>query len=89
MLVDTLLRLKVKPPSWNGQQETESADDTKAISGYLSQIVSSALKWFSDDVDEDMAIERRERIWDDASKRIAERCGRSGREPWIKHYTSS
>ncbi|RDW87735.1 hypothetical protein BP5796_03429 [Coleophoma crateriformis] len=84
-LKEILSRLKVKPPTWRGEElEAALAEDTKAISSYLSIIASNPLKWFSNDVDEDTAMERREEIWDEASKRIAERCGRSAMPEMIR-----
>ncbi|KAL3425068.1 hypothetical protein PVAG01_04349 [Phlyctema vagabunda] len=78
-LKSVLEKLKVAPPTWTGKpSQPLVVGDSKAISGYLSLIISNGLNWFSNDgVNEDLAMERREEIWDDASRRIAERCGRS------------
>lgn len=72
-LTDTLALLQLKPPSWGSEQEEKQTcpEDSKAVAAYLTQIVSSSLKWLKDD-------EQREIIYDMASKRLSERTGRSG-----------
>lgn len=50
-------------------QDTAS-QDPREISAYLSTIIKSPLSWLDD--------EDREAIWDEASRRFSERCGRSG-----------
>lgn len=44
--------------------------DPREIAAYLSTIIKSPLSWLED--------EDREAIWDEASRRFSERCGRSG-----------
>lgn len=46
----------------------------KEASRYLSAIVSSDLAWLEDDDD----YEQRETLWAEASRALAERCGRTG-----------
>jgi hypothetical protein len=81
-LLDCLKKMKVKPPVWG--YNTSQSDILKAydatqhqrrqISSFLSSIISSNLTWVDTD-------EQREELWNEASKRLAERCGRTGR--WI------
>ncbi|KAJ0122174.1 hypothetical protein J7T55_002686 [Diaporthe amygdali] len=77
LLLATLQRLRVDPPAWNlkasrndilKHQETP-VQDPREIAAYLSTIIKSPLGWLDDD--------DRETIWDEASKRFSERCGRS------------
>jgi hypothetical protein len=45
--------------------------DPREIAAYLSTIIKSPLSWLVEEED-------REAIWDEASRRFSERCGRSG-----------
>ena len=72
-LLQTLQLLAIKPPSWNHdscQQKNQVSEE--GIPKYLTGIVASKLTW----VDED----RKEEIWETASKRLSERSGRTGTE---------
>lgn len=72
-ILQTLQLLEIKPPSWNHdscQQKNQVSEE--GIPKYLTGIVASKLSW----VDED----RREEIWETASKRLSERSGRTGTE---------
>lgn len=72
-LLQTLQLLEIKPPTWNHdscQQKNQVSEE--GIPKYLTGIVASKLSW----VDED----RREEIWETASKRLSERSGRTGTE---------
>lgn len=79
-LLEALQQLRVDPPVWNlkiSRAEILKDQDTtvqhrREISAYLSTIISSGLDWIDDEED-------REVIWEEASKRFSERCGRSGR----------
>ncbi|KAI7782542.1 hypothetical protein LA080_013178 [Diaporthe eres] len=77
VLLAALQRLRVDPPVWNlkasrtemlKHQDT-AAQDPREIAAYLSTIIKSPLSWLED--------EDREAIWDEASRRFSERCGRS------------
>ena len=77
-LMSTLELLALEPPDWNSQS-TESKPDRKGLNGmmdesglprYLTAIVASSLDWIEED--------RREEIWEAASKRLSERSGRTG-----------
>lgn len=78
-LVACLKDLHFKPPIWNANTSNKiiqesyenSARHRREIASYLSSIASSNLGWLQDD-------EQREIIWDEASRCLAERCGRAG-----------
>lgn len=76
-LLETLQLLAIKPPSWihnSSQQKNRALNpiSEEGIPKYLTGVVASKLSW----VDED----RREEIWETASKRLSERAGRTGTE---------
>lgn len=86
-ILETLRKLRVELPVWNitavereidYQQELITWERRKIIS-YLSSIIKSNLEWIEDE-------DQREEIWNQASKRLAERCGRSGRNPPATTY---
>ena len=52
-----------------------SIEDLGKVNQYLMSIVSNDLAWLGDSPE---AEEKKEKVWELASKRIAERCGRSG-----------
>ena len=80
-LLDCLEKLHVAPPVWNlkvsraeiirREQEASTAHYRREVVAFLSAIVRSGLPWLETD-------DQREEIWNDASKRLAERCGRTG-----------
>lgn len=77
-LLDTLTLLTAAPPSWEklGEPERKNGQapavtvNPEGITGYLTSIVGSDLRWIQD---EDL----KEQIWDQASARLSERSGRS------------
>ncbi|KAK5992784.1 Protein-lysine N-methyltransferase EFM2 [Cladobotryum mycophilum] len=81
-LVSILQSLELSPPIWNhsrrpsdilaAQQQQESlATQRKAeVTRYLSSIIKSPLTWIED-------YDRQEELWELASKRMSERCGRT------------
>lgn len=76
-LLQALHLLAIKPPSWihdSSQQKNRALNPVseEGIPRYLTGVVASKLSW----VDED----RREEIWETASKRLSERAGRTGTE---------
>jgi hypothetical protein len=81
VLLACLQRLRVEPRIWNQQmsradilkeqQAAVSTHDRREIVSFLSTIVKSSLAWLSSD-------DEREVIWGEASKRMSERCGRTG-----------
>ncbi|KAK0734337.1 putative methyltransferase-domain-containing protein [Lasiosphaeria miniovina] len=52
------------------EQQASAAHDRREIVSFLSAIVSSGLAWLESD-------DEREEVWSEASKRLAERCGRT------------
>jgi hypothetical protein len=52
-----------------------SLEDLANVNQYLMSIISNDLSWLGDSPE---AEEKKEKVWELASKRIAERCGRSG-----------
>ncbi|RPA86401.1 hypothetical protein BJ508DRAFT_368467 [Ascobolus immersus RN42] len=70
-LTHLLHNLALPPPSWDAPANAPVADP-KGLTKYLTTIISSPLKWLADDSE-------REQIWDLASARLSERCGRSAR----------
>lgn len=87
-LVDTLQSLELNPPIWNHKrsrseilQEQESlASQCKAeVTRYLSSIIKSPLAWIEDD-------DEKEAVWEQASKRMTERCGRTAMGEVIRRW---
>ncbi|KAK4242643.1 hypothetical protein C8A03DRAFT_39984 [Achaetomium macrosporum] len=78
VLLACLQKLRLEPRIWNLQvsradilkEQAAVAHDRREIVSFLSTIVKSSLAWLSSDDERDV-------IWDEASKRMAERCGRT------------
>ncbi|KAI1501169.1 putative methyltransferase-domain-containing protein [Biscogniauxia marginata] len=78
-LMACLKRLEVDPPIWNPttsrkiilENHQNAAQFRREVATYLSSIISSSLRWIQDD-------DRKEALWDEASRRLSERCGRAG-----------
>lgn len=72
--------LALQPTSWSSEKPQEpAAEDVKAVNAYLLSVISSGLKWLQVDLnDSETDVDPKEVIWDLASRRMAERCGRSG-----------
>lgn len=79
VLLAALEGLVVPPPSWDRPADvtaeialasSRGASDA-ALAHWLTRLVGSDLWWIEDD-------EAKEQIWSSASKRMAERCGRTG-----------
>ncbi|KAI1104613.1 putative methyltransferase-domain-containing protein [Jackrogersella minutella] len=77
-LLASLKRLKIDPPIWNPstprkiilETHRNAAQFRREVAAYLSSIVKSTLEWFQDD-------DEKEAVWDEASRRLSERCGRA------------
>ncbi|KAI2468728.1 putative methyltransferase-domain-containing protein [Annulohypoxylon bovei var. microspora] len=77
-LLASLKRLQVEPPIWNPSTPRKliletyqnAAQFRREVAAYLSSIVSSSLGWIQDD-------DEKEALWDEASRRLSERCGRA------------
>ncbi|KAG0636789.1 putative methyltransferase-domain-containing protein [Tuber brumale] len=68
VLLSTLDGLALAPTSW--EKGGEGAVDPLGLSKWLTSIIASPLKWIGND-------EVKERVWETASTRLAERCGRT------------
>ncbi|KAK3329448.1 putative methyltransferase-domain-containing protein [Apodospora peruviana] len=81
-LLECLKKLRLEPPIWNPKvsraeilkrrEQAATAQDRREIVDFLSAIIKSSLAWIDDD-------DEREEILEEASKRLSERCGRTGR----------
>lgn len=79
VLLQRLKKLHVEPRVWGLQvsradilkEQTVTSHDRREIVSFLSTIISSSLAWLNSD-------DEREVIWEEASKRMSERCGRTG-----------
>ncbi|KAI0895573.1 S-adenosylmethionine-dependent methyltransferase-like protein [Annulohypoxylon nitens] len=77
-LLASLKKLQVEPPIWNPKTSRKIIIETyqnaaqfrREVAAYLSSIVSSSLGWIEDD-------DEKEALWDEASRRLSERCGRA------------
>ncbi|KAB5549937.1 putative methyltransferase-domain-containing protein [Coniochaeta sp. 2T2.1] len=77
-LLGCLEKLQFKPPVWGVKvsrgdtlrEQNADAKDRHEISRFLSSIISSNLTWIDND-------DQREELWTVASRRLAERCGRT------------
>ncbi len=79
MLFACLKRLHVKPRVWTAhvsradilKEQAATAQTRRETVSFLSTIIKSSLAWLDSD-------DERELIWEEASKRMSERCGRTG-----------
>ncbi|CZR55145.1 uncharacterized protein PAC_05031 [Phialocephala subalpina] len=86
-LLQTLQSLEIKPRSWDASPdkdiiETPPADEN-TIQAFLLGLFKTDFWWFEDTEDEHLGLvtaqQQRDEIIDLASRRFAERCGRSAR----------
>lgn len=78
-LLKTLKELELTPSSWSGNSNNDPTTEGKTLSQYLLSIISSDLIWLDKDGHESEAVnDQKNELWELASKRLAERCGRSG-----------
>lgn len=86
-ILSALQALQVQPSSWIRLSDAEKspASDQAVVQRFLMSIIASDLEWLQEspgfDGDVLAAQEQRETLFDLASRRIAERCGRSGKSP--------
>lgn len=78
-LMAALATLELRPPVWNHRaakadivatQESLREQHKAAAARYLGTIIRSPLSWLADD-------DERDEVWSAASRRMAERCGRT------------
>lgn len=70
-LLAILSDLSVLPSSWEGKSDHKPKIKSDGIPAYLTSIISSPLAWIESD-------ELKEQVWDETSKRLGERSGRTG-----------
>ncbi|OTB05052.1 hypothetical protein M426DRAFT_320112 [Hypoxylon sp. CI-4A] len=78
-LLASLKKLQVDPPIWNPSTPRKIILETyhsaahfrREVAAYLSSIIGSSLGWIQDD-------DEKEALWDEASRRLSERCGKAG-----------
>ncbi|KAK6539428.1 hypothetical protein TWF694_009653 [Orbilia ellipsospora] len=73
ILLPALDLLAIPPPSWDLSPSSAQKPSLQVIGNpgpWLTSLVSSGLKWLPDD-------DAREMVWETASLRLAERCGRT------------
>lgn len=87
-LMSTLASLEVRQPIWGHREnrqdileEQESLIGSKKVevTRYLSTIIGSDLAWIDDE-------DQKDQIWAQASKRMAERCGRTAMGEVIRRW---
>ncbi|PHH67011.1 hypothetical protein CDD81_4406 [Ophiocordyceps australis] len=85
-LVKTLNGLELNPPVWrHGRRRSDvlvpetAQPDKEEVTRYLSAIIKSPLAWIDDS-------EQQEHIWEVASRRIAERCGRTAMGDVVRRW---
>jgi hypothetical protein len=92
-ILSALQALQVQPNSWIRLSDGEKspASDQAVVQRFLMSIIASDLEWLQEspgfDGDVLAAQEQRETLFDLASRRIAERCGRSGKS--LPHHFQS
>lgn len=89
VLLGALQALETHPNSWDkfSTIDQSSASDQAVVQRFLMSIIASDLEWLQESIElggEVMtALEQKETLFDLASRRVAERCGRSGKYPTI------
>ncbi|CAJ2499989.1 Uu.00g028420.m01.CDS01 [Anthostomella pinea] len=86
-LLACLKSLHVEPPIWKPttsrkiilENRQDSARFRREVTTYLSSVVSSSFAWIEDD-------DQKEVLWDEASKRLSERCGRVGMGEIVRRW---
>jgi hypothetical protein len=87
-LLSVLQALEVHPNSWNKtpSDERSSVNDETVVQRFLMSVIASDLEWLPESTDVGgkllTALEQKEILFDLASRRVAERCGRSGKCPF-------
>ena len=79
-LLKTLNDLELPPTSWSETSFQDISTDAKSVSRYLLSIISSDLKWLEkNDHESELVACQKDELWELASRRLVERCGRSGK----------
>ncbi|KAG0652038.1 elongation factor methyltransferase 2 [Hyphodiscus hymeniophilus] len=86
-LLIALKSLERPPTSWNGSPAQASTIKDKVVSHYLLSIISNDLTWLDNSgVGSTVVADQREELWEVASRRLAERCGRSAMGEMIRTW---
>ena len=91
LILSTLQALEVQQNLWTDPTANAQSEltDPAAIMRFLMSVVASDLDWLQGSVNVDgkavSATEQKELLLDLASRRVAERCGRSGKSEYIYH----
>lgn len=78
-LLSILNGLAVAPTSW--EKGVEGVVDPPGLSKWLVTIIASPLEWIGNDEVKDV-------VWETASTRLAERCGRTGTYRSLSYYNN-
>ncbi|KAH7027728.1 putative methyltransferase-domain-containing protein [Microdochium trichocladiopsis] len=79
--------LRYEPPVWGPDtsrrnmisKHERSAQYQREVAGYLSSMIKSGFSWITDE-------EEQEVLWNEASRRISERCGRAGMGELVRRW---
>jgi hypothetical protein len=84
-ILRALLALKIEPATWNATNISSESDDQVAALRFLNSIISSDLDWLNDlsfyNGTALSYVDQKDMLLGLASKRMAERCGRTGIHP--------
>ncbi|KXJ91241.1 putative methyltransferase-domain-containing protein [Microdochium bolleyi] len=86
-LLACLHDLRYEPPVWDPSvsrrailnDQEHSAQFQREVAGYLASMIKSEFSWIGDD-------DEREVLWNEASRRISERCGRAGMSELVRRW---
>jgi len=86
-LLACLQNLRYEPPVWGHStsrrtminDHQQSAQFQREVAGYLSALVKSGFSWISEDDERDV-------LYEQASRRISERCGRAGMGELVRRW---
>ena len=83
-ILRALLALKIEPATWDVTNISSESDDQVAALRFLNSIISSDFDWLNDLPFYNGALsyaDQKDMLLGLASKRMAERCGRTGMHP--------
>lgn len=91
-IFSALQKLRIEPPVWGAkvskadilrqQAAAASHHERKDTNNFLSSIIKSSLSWLETD-------DEREEIWEEASRRMTERCGRTAMGEIVRRWPFS
>lgn len=82
-MLSALEGLKIRPSSWDdaSPEDFDKSSHDASVNNFLMSIINNEFAWLTDLLDDGAVLsadDQRETLIQEASKRIAERCGRSG-----------